>query len=309
MPSRCSTSPRSRPTTVRSRRSAASACEVAQGQIVTVLGANGAGKTTVLRTDLRRDGPRTRPGASSRASDIARMPPDRVMRLGICHVPEGREVFPFLTVRENLLMGAYTRRDTDGVRQRPRAVLRLLPGAEGARRPARRPAVRRRAADAGDQPRADGPAEAAAARRAVARPVADAGARRSSASSAASTRSRASPSCWSSRTPTWRCRPRDFGYVLEVGRIVLADDCAKLMQTRRHQGILPRPEGHRRPRPAALEEEAAVALTPASIPAICSPRASRRTAATSCCARRTTASGRPPPGRSSARVRARSAWA
>ena len=46
--------------------------------------------------------------------DINHLPPDRVMRLGICHVPEGREVFPFLTVHENLLMGAYTRRDKDG---------------------------------------------------------------------------------------------------------------------------------------------------------------------------------------------------
>ena len=43
------------------------------------------------------------------------MEPDKVVRLGICHVPEGREVFPFLTVRENLRMGAYTRRDADGV--------------------------------------------------------------------------------------------------------------------------------------------------------------------------------------------------
>ena len=47
--------------------------------------------------------------------DIAHLPPDRVMRLGICHVPEGREVFPFLTVHENLLMGSYTRRDKDEV--------------------------------------------------------------------------------------------------------------------------------------------------------------------------------------------------
>ena len=47
--------------------------------------------------------------------DIAHLPPDRVMRLGICHVPEGREVFPFLTVHENLLMGSYTRHDKDAV--------------------------------------------------------------------------------------------------------------------------------------------------------------------------------------------------
>jgi branched-chain amino acid transport system ATP-binding protein len=47
--------------------------------------------------------------------DIAHMAPDQVMRMGICHVPEGREVFPFLTVRENLMMGSYTRRDSDGI--------------------------------------------------------------------------------------------------------------------------------------------------------------------------------------------------
>ena len=47
--------------------------------------------------------------------DIAAMAPDQVMRMGICHVPEGREVFPFLTVRENLMMGSYTRRDSDGI--------------------------------------------------------------------------------------------------------------------------------------------------------------------------------------------------
>jgi branched-chain amino acid transport system ATP-binding protein len=45
------------------------------------------------------------------------MDPDRVMRLGLSHVPEGREVFPFLSVRENLRMGAYTRKDAEGVTQ------------------------------------------------------------------------------------------------------------------------------------------------------------------------------------------------
>jgi len=48
---------------------------------------------------------------------IQRMDPDRIVRLGLSHVPEGREVFPFLTVRENLLMGAYLRHDRDGVQQ------------------------------------------------------------------------------------------------------------------------------------------------------------------------------------------------
>jgi branched-chain amino acid transport system ATP-binding protein len=88
--------------------------DVDQGQIVTVLGANGAGKTSVLRTVSGVLDPE-RGQVMFEGRDIARLPPDQVMRLGICHVPEGREIFPFLTVRENLSMGAYTRRDSAGV--------------------------------------------------------------------------------------------------------------------------------------------------------------------------------------------------
>ena len=88
--------------------------QVAPGQIVTVLGANGAGKTTVLRTISGVLDPE-RGAVRFEGRDIAHLPPDRVMRLGICHVPEGRETFPFLTVHENLLMGAYTRHDKDAV--------------------------------------------------------------------------------------------------------------------------------------------------------------------------------------------------
>ena len=88
--------------------------DVDHGQIVTVLGANGAGKTSVLRTISGVLDPE-RGQIMFQGRDIARMPPDKIMRLGICHVPEGREIFPFLTVRENLNMGAYTRRDATGV--------------------------------------------------------------------------------------------------------------------------------------------------------------------------------------------------
>ena len=88
--------------------------DVDEGQIVTVLGANGAGKTSVLRTISGVLDPE-RGQVMFEGRDIARMPPDQVMRQGICHVPEGREIFPFLTVRENLNMGAYTRRDAAGV--------------------------------------------------------------------------------------------------------------------------------------------------------------------------------------------------
>ncbi|MBV9116537.1 MAG: ABC transporter ATP-binding protein [Acetobacteraceae bacterium] len=86
--------------------------DVASGQIVTVLGANGAGKTTVLRTVSGVLNPE-RGSIRFNGHDLRGQSPDHVMRLGICHVPEGREVFPLLTVRENLMMGAYTRHDRE----------------------------------------------------------------------------------------------------------------------------------------------------------------------------------------------------
>jgi len=88
--------------------------EVRQGDIVTILGANGAGKTTVLKTVCGVMDPQ-KGSVTFEGREVQRMDPDKVMRLGMSHVPEGREVFPFLSVRENLRMGAYTRRDADGV--------------------------------------------------------------------------------------------------------------------------------------------------------------------------------------------------
>ncbi len=86
--------------------------QVAPKQIVTVLGANGAGKTTVLRTISGVLAP-GRGQIVFEGRDITGLTPDQVVRLGICHVPEGREMFQLLTVRENLMMGAYTRRDRE----------------------------------------------------------------------------------------------------------------------------------------------------------------------------------------------------
>jgi branched-chain amino acid transport system ATP-binding protein len=88
--------------------------DVPKGNIVTILGSNGAGKTTVLKTVCGVMDPQ-KGSVVLEGREIQRMDPDRVMRLGISHVPEGREVFPFLSVRENLRMGAYTRRDADEV--------------------------------------------------------------------------------------------------------------------------------------------------------------------------------------------------
>jgi branched-chain amino acid transport system ATP-binding protein len=99
---------------------------VPRGAIVTILGANGAGKTTILKTvsgvmDAQK-GTVTFEGRPLRGLD-----PDKIMRLGLSHVPEGREVFPFLTVRENLKMGAYTRSDADGVAEDMKLVYDYFP--------------------------------------------------------------------------------------------------------------------------------------------------------------------------------------
>ena len=84
--------------------------DVESGTIVTILGANGAGKTTVLKTISGAMDPQK--GSVVFADEnITSWDPGRVARLGVGHVPEGREVFPFLSVEENLRMGAFTRRD------------------------------------------------------------------------------------------------------------------------------------------------------------------------------------------------------
>ena len=90
--------------------------EVPRGKIVTVLGANGAGKTTILKTISGVLDP-LKGTILFDGAPIQRMDADRIVRLGLSHVPEAREVFPFLSVAENLMMGAYTRRDRGGIAQ------------------------------------------------------------------------------------------------------------------------------------------------------------------------------------------------
>ena len=86
----------------------------AEGRIITVLGSNGAGKSTILKTISGVLDP-TRGSVTFRGEDITARDPAEIVRRGVVHVPEGREVFPLLTVHDNLLMGAYTRSDKDGV--------------------------------------------------------------------------------------------------------------------------------------------------------------------------------------------------
>ena len=90
--------------------------EVGEGDIVTLIGANGAGKSTTLRTISGL----VRPSAGEiwfEDQRIDAMAPERVVKLGIAHVPEGRHVFPELTVYENLNTGAFLRKDKSGVKR------------------------------------------------------------------------------------------------------------------------------------------------------------------------------------------------
>jgi branched-chain amino acid transport system ATP-binding protein len=100
--------------------------DVRAGELVVLIGSNGAGKTTTLKTISGL----IRPTAGRILLDgeeIHRLPPDEVLRRGIAHCPEGRRVFPYLTVQENLEMGAYVRRDTAGVAADLRRILGHFP--------------------------------------------------------------------------------------------------------------------------------------------------------------------------------------
>ncbi len=88
--------------------------EVPKGKIVTILGANGAGKTTLMKTVSGVMDPE-KGQVILEGQEIQGKDPDHIVRAGVAHVPEGREVFPFLTVHENLMMGAYTRKDCENI--------------------------------------------------------------------------------------------------------------------------------------------------------------------------------------------------
>jgi branched-chain amino acid transport system ATP-binding protein len=100
--------------------------EVGDGEIIALLGANGAGKTSVIRAvaGLVEISPATLTYAGR---PLSGMPPHRRVRAGIATVPEGRDLFPSLTVSENLLMGAYLRRDRTEIRRDLEWIYQLFP--------------------------------------------------------------------------------------------------------------------------------------------------------------------------------------
>ena len=202
--------------------------DVPKGGIVTILGANGAGKTTVLKTVSGVMDPQ-KGNVVFEGREIQRQDPDKVMRLGISHVPEGREVFPFLSVRENLRMGAYTRRDADEVAQDLEAVFGYFP-------------VLRERADQRAGSLSGGEQQMLAISRALmARPrlmLLDEPSLGLSPKLVKNifeivvriNRELGVTILLVEQNANMALQTADYGYVLEVGRIVMADTCARLLQ-------------------------------------------------------------------------------
>lgn len=103
---------------------------VDEGKIVTVMGSNGAGKTTILKTISGALSP-FKGSVKLLGEEIAGLDPDAVARKGLAHAPEGREVFSLLSVRNNLMLGAYCRKDRDAVAQDLEKVLGWFPDLKG----------------------------------------------------------------------------------------------------------------------------------------------------------------------------------
>ncbi len=139
--------------------------EVKQGDIIALLGSNGAGKTTTLKTIMRllynlKEEQPEKGTIEFLGTRIERKDTDQIVRMGISYVPEGREVFPELTVMENILMGAYTRKDKKGIKRRHRQRLPPFSHPEREDKTGSRLHERRGAADAGHRPGPDEPPQA-----------------------------------------------------------------------------------------------------------------------------------------------------
>ena len=101
--------------------------EVHEGEIVTLIGANGAGKSTTLRSINGLNHPR-RGTIRFQGRDITSTPPHDIVKLGIAQSPEGRKLFPRMSVVENLEMGAFQRKDKHAFQEDMDRVFTLFPG-------------------------------------------------------------------------------------------------------------------------------------------------------------------------------------
>ncbi len=100
--------------------------DIQEGAIVTILGANGAGKTTILKTLSAIMDP-AKGTIEFQGKRVDSLPPEKIVAMGISQVPEGREVFHDLSVKDNLLMGAFLRNDRQGIRQDLEMVYEYFP--------------------------------------------------------------------------------------------------------------------------------------------------------------------------------------
>lgn len=103
--------------------------EVNEGEIIALIGANGAGKTTILQTVTGLISPKSGK-IEFEGKEITKTPAHKIVTLGMAHVPEGRRVFADLTVYENLIMGAYTRKDKNEINESIREVYQRFPRLE-----------------------------------------------------------------------------------------------------------------------------------------------------------------------------------
>jgi branched-chain amino acid transport system ATP-binding protein len=99
---------------------------LSEGEFVCIIGANTAGKSTILRS-ISRQVPHTRGLLSFAGTDLLGCAAHEVPKLGIAHVPEGRQIFSDLTVEENLLLGAFTARKASDLQERMDGILKLFP--------------------------------------------------------------------------------------------------------------------------------------------------------------------------------------
>ena len=97
-----------------------------EGEIISLIGANGAGKSTTLMSISNIVSPR-KGEILYRGEPIHKLPAEKIVSLGVCQVPEGRHIFPHLTVKENLELGAFLRDDKDGIKKDLDYVFSLFP--------------------------------------------------------------------------------------------------------------------------------------------------------------------------------------
>jgi len=100
--------------------------EIGEGEIITLIGANGAGKTTTLMS-ISGLVPARSGEIIFEGQGIHKIAPEQIVARGLCHVPEGRHIFPFLTVMENLDMGAFLRKDKENIKKDLNYIFDLFP--------------------------------------------------------------------------------------------------------------------------------------------------------------------------------------